>query len=58
MAIRILSNDEYREFDNAYNNLPDNETRAEELGIQNILKARKINKQFRTKFNSSWSICC
>lgn len=31
MAIRVLSNDEYREFDNAYNNLPDNDTRAEEL---------------------------
>ncbi|CAD8102056.1 unnamed protein product [Paramecium sonneborni] len=31
MGIRILSNEEYREFDNAYNNLPDNDKRAEEV---------------------------
>ena len=33
MAIRVLSNEEYKEFDNAYNNLPDNDTRADELGM-------------------------
>ncbi|CAD8196188.1 unnamed protein product [Paramecium octaurelia] len=31
MATRVLSHEEYQEFDHAYNNLPDNETRASEL---------------------------
>lgn len=32
MASRVLSHQEYQDFDHAYNNLPDNETRASELG--------------------------
>ncbi|CAD8112753.1 unnamed protein product [Paramecium primaurelia] len=31
MASRVLSQQEYQDFDHAYNNLPDNETRASEL---------------------------
>ena len=42
MATRVLSEEEYRDFDYKYNNLPDNDTRASELGI-NYIKNRKIN---------------
>lgn len=31
MATRILSENEYKDFDRAYNNLPDDETRNDEL---------------------------
>ena len=37
MATRILSDEEYRDFDHAYNNLPSNETRNEELGYSLLL---------------------
>lgn len=42
MGIRILSKDEYREFDNAYNNLPDDDTRAEKLGMQSYWNLEKL----------------
>lgn len=31
MATRVMSNEEYKKFDDDYNNLPDNETRATKL---------------------------
>jgi hypothetical protein len=43
MATRVLSEEEYRDFDYKYNNLPDNDTRVTELGII-IIVIRKINK--------------
>lgn len=36
MAMRVLSKEEYKAFDNAYNNLPDDSTRATKLGNINI----------------------
>lgn len=32
MAMRVISDAEYKAFDNAYNNLPDDNTRATKLG--------------------------